>query len=271
MATIKLQVRRDLATNWTAANPEMLPGEIGFETDTGKLKIGKNSGDLWNSLSYINSGSESIAISDVSGLQTALNGKTDSGHTHYLTDLNITGNAQPDTFINGDGVWTVIDLSSKANVSHTHTTANLTDFPSQTGNADKILSTSGSALSWIDAPTGGAVGDTTATANTVAQRDASADIYAHSFISSSDARLKKNIGTVYNALEIVQALTGRRFTWIETNNPDFGFIAQELETVIPEVVSTVNDSKSVNYSAIIPILVEAVKTLAEEIRVLKGE
>jgi hypothetical protein len=48
-ATIK--IRRDTAANWTSSNPILSLGEIGFETNTGKLKIGDGS-TAWNSLSY---------------------------------------------------------------------------------------------------------------------------------------------------------------------------------------------------------------------------
>jgi hypothetical protein len=46
-----IQLRRDTASNWTSANPTLASGELGMETDTGKLKLG--TGALaWNSLSY---------------------------------------------------------------------------------------------------------------------------------------------------------------------------------------------------------------------------
>ena len=47
----KIQVRRDTAVNWTAANPVLLRGEIGFEYDTVKVKIG-NGTSAWNALAY---------------------------------------------------------------------------------------------------------------------------------------------------------------------------------------------------------------------------
>jgi hypothetical protein len=50
MAT-RIQVRRDTAANWTANDPTLSDGEIGFETDTGKFKIGK-SNTAWTSLQY---------------------------------------------------------------------------------------------------------------------------------------------------------------------------------------------------------------------------
>lgn len=46
---IKIQLRRDLSTNWTQNNPLLLNGEIGIETDTLKFKIG-NGTDRWNAI-----------------------------------------------------------------------------------------------------------------------------------------------------------------------------------------------------------------------------
>ena len=49
-----IQVRRDTAANWTSVNPTLAAGEMGFETDTGKFKIGTGS-TAWTSLSYASS------------------------------------------------------------------------------------------------------------------------------------------------------------------------------------------------------------------------
>ena len=46
-----IQVRRDTAANWTSVNPTLAAGEMGFETDTGKFKIGTGS-TAWTSLFY---------------------------------------------------------------------------------------------------------------------------------------------------------------------------------------------------------------------------
>ena len=51
----RVQLRRDIAANWTSGNPVLKSGEIGYETDTGKLKIGDNL-TFWNSLDYFASG-----------------------------------------------------------------------------------------------------------------------------------------------------------------------------------------------------------------------
>ena len=48
---ISIQHKRDTASNWTSNNPTLAAGEFGFETDTGKLKVGDGS-TAWSSLNY---------------------------------------------------------------------------------------------------------------------------------------------------------------------------------------------------------------------------
>lgn len=50
MAVI-IQVRRDTAANWTSEDPTLASGEIGYETDTGKIKVG-NGASAWTALPY---------------------------------------------------------------------------------------------------------------------------------------------------------------------------------------------------------------------------
>jgi hypothetical protein len=86
--------------------------------------------------------------------------------------------------------------------------------------------------------------------------------------STSDINLKENITTVDNALSIVNDLRGVRFEWKKDHKPSYGVIAQELEQVLPELV-TDTDPKTVNYNGIIGVLIEAVKELSTEVEDLK--
>jgi hypothetical protein len=52
LMAVKIQLRRGTAAQWTSANPTLLSGEQGLETDTGKTKIG-NGVTAWNSLGYV--------------------------------------------------------------------------------------------------------------------------------------------------------------------------------------------------------------------------
>jgi hypothetical protein len=62
-----IQIRRGTAAQWTSANPTLAAGEFGFETDTGKVKIGTGS-TAWTSLSYLGAGDVTLT-----GTQTLTN------------------------------------------------------------------------------------------------------------------------------------------------------------------------------------------------------
>ncbi len=95
-------------------------------------------------------------------------------------------------------------------------------------------------------------------------------IAAKEFRKPSDGRLKENIKTLENALETIGRLRGVSFEWKEghanqptkSNARQLGFIAQEVKDVLPEAVSARHgDYYEMEYSTVIPILVEAVKEL----------
>ena len=91
---------------------------------------------------------------------------------------------------------------------------------------------------------------------------------------SSDARLKKNVSTLTSGLSIVHKLRGVRYNWKDESRPEnkIGFIAQEVEAVLPELVHTrENGFKGVNYAEMTAVLVEAVKELSAEVEALKAE
>jgi hypothetical protein len=92
---------------------------------------------------------------------------------------------------------------------------------------------------------------------------------------ASDIRLKENIEHLQNSLEKVMQLNGVTFTWKAdpNKNRSIGFIAQEFEKVIPELVFT-NESdgyKGINYAEVSAVLVEAIKELKAENDRLKAE
>lgn len=70
----RIQVRRDTAANWTAANPTLLAGERGFETDTGKEKVGTGAA-AWTALPYTTEAAETSAVK-LTGAQTVAGVKT---------------------------------------------------------------------------------------------------------------------------------------------------------------------------------------------------
>lgn len=90
---------------------------------------------------------------------------------------------------------------------------------------------------------------------------------------SSDRHFKKEITTIHDALDLLAQLKGKRFKWRvdefpERNfveGPDVGLIAQELEEVFPELVTTDDEGyKSIAYSKLVAVIIEAVKELRQE-------
>ena len=92
--------------------------------------------------------------------------------------------------------------------------------------------------------------------------------------SNSDERLKENIETITNALDKVAIMRGVYFDMkAKPGVRKVGLIAQEVEKVLPEVVSTDSEGdniKSVAYANIVGLLVEAIKELKNEVDQLKG-
>ena len=97
-------------------------------------------------------------------------------------------------------------------------------------------------------------------------------VSATNFNTTSDATLKTNVETLTGSLDAVNALRGVSFDWIENGGSEVGFIAQEVEEVLPEVVST-NDQgiKSVKYGNMVAVLVEALKEQQLRIEALEAK
>ena len=107
---------------------------------------------------------------------------------------------------------------------------------------------------------------------------ANADIIAYSSTVASDRNLKTNIIDTKYGLGDVLKLQGREFDWKrEDRGHDVGFIAQEVQEVIPELVKEVdsigeNDGDkhlTVDYAKLVPVLVESIKELKKEIEEIK--
>lgn len=89
------------------------------------------------------------------------------------------------------------------------------------------------------------------------------------FNSLSDINKKTNISTIDNALDTVKQLRGVTFNWKDSGKASLGVIAQELEQVLPMLVSTsASGEKSVSYGNIVGILIEAVKQQQAQIDLL---
>lgn len=90
---------------------------------------------------------------------------------------------------------------------------------------------------------------------------------------SSDLNLKENIEKVSGeqALATLNAIDGVEFTWKDSGTKSSGVIAQELEKVLPHLVSGEEGEKAVNYTGLVAYLIEANKELLKRIEVLESK
>lgn len=93
-------------------------------------------------------------------------------------------------------------------------------------------------------------------------------------IVTSDSKFKSNIHSIPSPLTIIKSLSGKTYTWTQQaqkslgadNGLHIGYLAQDLQKIIPEVVITDNEGNlAVNYIEIIPILSEAIKEQQKQI------
>ena len=119
----------------------------------------------------------------------------------------------------------------------------------------------------------GIVGIGVTSVNASARLDVNGDVYAAGILLTSDARYKTNVQELTDALDIVLKLRGVRHEWKQgfkgkkfSEGTVLGLIAQEVEPYLPEVVHTdAKGYKSVDYTKLTPLLIEAIQSQQEQI------
>jgi hypothetical protein len=197
---------------------------------------------------------------------------TITGNVNIVGELDINGvpvGADPlsgTNTVSGSNIvfettGSIMNFSSNGNTSfYTNSSANSTTnfyISSSTFRADRAaIGTNGSsALSTIfDVWNGNAYFD-----RNVFVRS---NVYCQNLFQVSDERLKSNTrGFTGGALSTLMELRGVRYDM--GGNPHIGFLAQEVEQVVPEAVSWENPAVlTIDYSSFIPLIVEAIKELA---------
>ena len=215
--------------------------------------------------------------------------------TLYASDLNMTGSITMNS--------NMIKLGGQGGLSSLQLDTTNIDGPTLNGNLGGRLSVSGGDyLRWensmvkvpVTFSAGNIIGVNISTATLIASTGISTgSIYASgislngnfvatgditAFGNLSDKRLKKNITPIQNGLDIVNQLEPVIFSWKDTisntskrGTKDVGFIAQEVEKLIPYAVSEFSDIntgqnfKSIKHERIIPYLVMAIQQLTKQV------
>tara|TARA_Y100000401_G_scaffold95434_1_gene82173 strand:+ start:873 stop:2192 length:1320 start_codon:yes stop_codon:yes gene_type:complete len=106
---------------------------------------------------------------------------------------------------------------------------------------------------------------------------ADGDVIAFSTTIASDENLKDNIEEVTDALSKCQAIRGVTFDWKKTGEKSAGVIAQDVQNILPEAVKEVKSLKddsthlTVNYHALMSVLIEAIKELKAKVDILESK
>jgi hypothetical protein len=225
---------------------------------------------------------DAIIIADggnwvVNNLTIGRNGATIAG---IADDLVLDVNSVQVTLIYDGTTWQVF------------TSSGAQELPSIAGNDGKVLSTDGINSFW-ETPKMPLVNDnlTNTTQYLTMSNTAVGDWTNAAYIASnklyfnpstgvlssvdhnslSDITLKDNVNSITNGLEIVKQINPVNFNWKDTGKLAHGVIAQEIEQILPEIIEDNDGIKSVSYIQLIAFLVDAVKTLSNEIEQLKGK
>ena len=260
---------------------------------TGVVFTGSTSGVTTVRSSATASGT--VIIPAVSGIATVITtGDTGTVTSNMIADLNVTDSdiatnaAITYSKLNVSGSIVNADIATGAAIAISKLASSTISNVSLGGTLNSLsfgsfLTASGSyngsasvsvSVAATTANTGSTVvardasGDFTAGTITVTNLTASQTVQAADFNSTSDENLKTNIQTIESSLDTLQQLRGVTFDWKGNNKPSIGVIAQELEQVLPQLV-TDGDPKTVNYNGLIGVLIEAVKELSAEVQELK--
>ena len=193
-----------------------------------------------------------------------------SGQLRYGSVTIGIPDGSTDKYLKADGTWATVTAGVSKIIAGTGVSISPT-----TGVGDVTINASGSSL-----PSGGTTayflrGDGTWSNTLQGNLIVTGEVTAY---SGSDANLKQNIKTIVNPLDKLLKLGGYDFTWkqdylntltIPSNyakQDDVGIIAQEVQAILPQAVVTRDDGTlAVNYSKLIPLIIEAIKELHKKV------
>jgi hypothetical protein len=221
-----------------------------------------NSGSITSGFGNIDNGSSTITTTGaISGGSLTANGGvtidniTIDGTEIDLSSGDLTLDVAGDIVLDAGGEQ-VIFKDGSTNVGHVDLDSDNFTLKSLVSDKDFIIK--------------GNDGGSEITALTLDMSGAGAATFNNNVTAFSDERLKSNIETIQGGLEKVEQLRGVTYTRDERDN--IGVIAQEIEKVLPEIVLTADDemgTKSVDYSRITAVLIEAVKELSAKVKYLE--
>ncbi len=245
-------------TTFNATNPEKLLVDAGTTTSYNVIS-GKGSINNYLQLNIQNNSNGAAASSDI--VATADNGN----ETTNFVNLGINS-----------GSYTGSGVLAGANTAYLYSTGNDFTIGNSTDNRSLIFYTTvgGTGTERMRITNAGLLpgqNNTYTLGNNTLRNSA---VWAvNGTIQTSDQTLKKNINQLNYGLKELLQLNTIRYNWIDdnSNKPHIGLMAQQVKTIIPEIV-TGNESKEtlgVNYAELVPVLINSLQQLQERMMQLK--
>ena len=203
-----------------------------------------------------------------------LDGIASGAQVNVATNLGVSRNSTSVTITSSTGNNTSISEATGSNAG-VMTSSMHDKLDGIATNANRITNnnqiTNGAGYITSSGNTSGTAGGLSGTPNITVGTISCGNITSSGTVTAnSDAKLKKNVATVSNALDKVNLLRGVEFDYIANDKHSIGVIAQEVEAVLPDLVEG-DETKSVAYGNLTAVLIEAVKELTAEVNTLKAE
>jgi hypothetical protein len=262
---------------WNTTSDKWIAGPLGSEDDVvlrtvSQTLTNKTISGASNTLSNIaNASLTNSSVTVTAGTGMSGGGAVALGSSVTLTNAGVTSlttNTGLSSNVSATGAVTVTNTGVRSIAAGTGVGVSAT-----TGDSCSI--SIGQAVATSSNVQFNALGVGTAAGATAGLIRATNDVVAY---FSSDERLKENVLTIPNSLDILKQVNGYYFDWIpmegihENEGHDIGVIAQEIEKVLPEVVTTRdNGYKAVKYEKLVALLIQTNKELLARVEALEAK
>ena len=231
--------------------------DIGASPSAGSSSIvttgALDSGSITSGFGNIDVGSSSVTANG----GVVVDNITINGTEIDLSSGDLTIDVAGDIILDADGAEVKI-ADGGTNIGNLFNSSNNFTIKSLVNDADLVFK--------------GEDGGSTITALTLDMSNAGSATFNNNVTAFSDERLKDNIETIDGGLSKILSMRG--VTYTRDGKDNVGVIAQEVEKVIPQIVMTADDemrTKSVDYSRITAVLIEAVKELTKRVEKLENK
>ena len=278
MATQYIKFKRSSIPGKRPSNSQMELGELALNTNDGRIFTKKENVGVGTTITLLN-----VWTENVGGGAYYNDGAVGIGTNTPTSRLTVQGDVSIASTVSIGSSIDIIPYDNLGTLSFEGSAGQLFSITNNLTSGSIFSVNDVSGIPSIDVDADGTVqiatyggnlgvGTTNPTSKLTVQGDVlvSGVITSTDYNSASDINLKENIQPIENPIDKVLQINGVSFDWKETGRSSMGVIAQEVERVLPELVSGV-DSKTVNYNGLIGLLIEVVKELNNEIIDLKAQ